>query len=143
MYAGGLHAFEPEEWLTNEYRAILLAPPAVFDILHATVASIAIWEVTGTGYVGGFGGAGRKVFINKTAAFDGTTYVKLDADDLEWASLTIPSITAIVIYRVGTSDADSELICWIDQGFPVSLTAQNFRLPWSADGIMRVRNLTA
>jgi hypothetical protein len=121
------------------FKVMLLGPGYTPDPDHEFVSSLAAYEIAGTGYTGGFGGSGRKALVNRQVVADqANNRAEADADDVSWANATLVSVTAAVVYREGTSDADSKLIAYFDSGFPVSPTAVDLILQWNAEGILQV-----
>lgn len=94
----------------------------------------AAFEVVGTGYTGGFGGSGRKTFTTKvTAVDDANNRGYFDADDLVWIGVNGFTVAAMVFYKEGTSDADSDLIAYVDSGgFPKIANGSDLTVQWSA-----------
>lgn len=96
-------------------------------------------ELSGTGYVGGFGGSGRKALANKSIVANKTVdKAVFDADDLTWAAIQAGTVYAAVLIKEVTSDADSILIGYIDTGtgFPKVTNGGDLTVQWSADGIL-------
>ncbi len=139
MYGSGMANLRPVDWPTLTLKVMLLNSSAAFAIGDDTVSDISALEVSGTGYTGGFAGAGRLALTNKTSTFVNPYWV-LDADDLSWAGLNVGTIGAAAIWYPVTSDADSILIAYIDSGFPVATSGGAFPIQWSSDGVLRVRN---
>lgn len=143
MYASGLANFNPEDWANvgNTFKVMILNTSYVFDSNDQFVSDVSAFEVSGTGYVAGFAGSGRHEITSRTSTWDGSIYEVLDGDDpADWTGLDVGALGGIIIFLNGTSDADSELVCFNNDGFPQTPVAQTFRIPWSADGIMRLRN---
>lgn len=65
----------------------------------------------------------------------------MDADDIVFPNVDGPSAEALVIYRVGASEAESMLVLYIDTatGLPITPNEGNIIVRWSsgADKIMR------
>ena len=98
-------------------------------------------EVSGTGYVGGHGGAGRKVLTNKVVVEDDTNdRAYFDADDVTWTSIDVGSIQAAILIKEGAvDDSTSLLIAYIDQGgFPVTTNGGDLTIQWDAGGILHL-----
>lgn len=92
-------------------------------------------EVTGTGYT-----AGGATLANKTNTYDSATNViKLDADDVTWASSTITARYAVIYDATGGgTNATRPLIGYVDFGSDQSSSNGNFTITWDATGIVRV-----
>lgn len=90
-------------------------------------------EVTGTGYT-----AGGATLTNKTMTYDGATNtIKLDADDVVWASSTITARYAVIYDATGT-DSTSTLLGYIDFGEDKISSAGDFKITWDTAGIFAV-----
>ena len=90
-------------------------------------------EVTGTGYT-----AGGATLTNKTMTYDGATNtIKLDADDVVWASSTITARYAVIYDDTGT-DSTSTLLGYIDFGEDKISSAGDFKITWATAGIFAV-----
>ena len=91
-------------------------------------------EVTGTGYT-----AGGNTLANKTNTYDSATNViKLDADDVTWASSTITARYAIIYDATPATNATRPLIGYVDFGSDQSSSNGNFTITWDSTGIVRV-----
>ena len=90
-------------------------------------------EVTGTGYT-----AGGATLTNKTMTYDGATNtIKLDADDVVWASSTITARYAVIYDDTGT-DSTSTLLGYIDFSEDKISSAGDFKITWDTAGIFAV-----
>ena len=95
-----------------------------------------IGEFNGTGYVGGFAGAGRKALVAKTCATDVTTdRTKFDADDPSlWTGFAAGTIAQATILKEITSNALSPVLTNLD--FPdVAPAGNDFSIIFHVDGI--------
>jgi|SRR5687768_634406 len=85
---------------------------------HEFVSDVNLSEADGSGYVGGFGGAGRKTLTGKTITDDtATDRVNFGASNpSNWSAvgLTSGSITHVIVMAEVTSDAASPLIACLD-----------------------------
>jgi hypothetical protein len=93
-------------------------------------------EATGTGYAGGFGGAGRKALATKAVTNDLTNdRSKFDADDLTWTGYD-PSAAAAqaTVLKEITADTSSPLILNLDFA-DVDPAGNDFVLQFHVDGI--------
>jgi hypothetical protein len=99
---------------------------------------LAAAEISGvSGYVGGFGGAGRKVLASKTmtndTANDRTVYDA--ADPSTWTLGTGDTIGGVIVQKKGSaSDATAELLFFLDFT-DVPTNGSTFTLPFDANGI--------
>jgi hypothetical protein len=93
-------------------------------------------EATGTGYTGGFAGAGRKSLANKAVTDDLTNdRAKFDADDLTWTAYDPTSACAqATVMKEITSNALSPVIINLDFA-DVDPAGNDFVLQFHADGI--------
>ena len=92
--------------------------PYTFNPDHEFVSSVAASEAAGTGYAGGFGGAGRKTLTGKLIQDDLTAdrvVFKCDTP-ITWTGLNLTSgaIAQVVIFVENGSDAASPLIGLLD-----------------------------
>lgn len=85
---------------------------------HEFVSDVVASEAAGTGYTGGFGGAGRKALANKTIEDDLTNdRVLFKADNPSaWTGLNLSngSIAYVIVFGEVTSDAASPLLACLD-----------------------------
>lgn len=66
-------------------------------------------ELTGTGYAGGFAGAGRKTLASKTVAKDAATdRVRLSSAAITWTAINAGTIKQGTLLKEITSDAASK-----------------------------------
>jgi len=106
---------------------------------HKYISEISAYELSGTGYTGGFGGSGRKITTNKVFAKDtGSDFASFTADRMVWSPLTLAGevSTALLVKEV-TSDADSYLISW--HTFPAIVpVAMYLEVVPNVAGILRI-----
>lgn len=85
---------------------------------HEFVSDVVTSEADGSGYVGGFGGAGRKALASKTVTGDtATDRVNYNAaNPSSWTALTLSngSITHVIVMAEVTNDAASPLLACLD-----------------------------
>lgn len=85
---------------------------------HEFVSDVVLSEADGTGYTGGFGGAGRKALASKTVTEDtATDRVNFNAaNPSSWTALTLSngSISHVVVLAEDTSDAASPVLACLD-----------------------------
>jgi hypothetical protein len=97
-------------------------------------------ETNVSGYVRGWGGAGRKALASKTMTVDNTNnWVKIDAaDPSAWTLASGQTVVAAIILKEGAAnDTTSRLIFYVD----FTDTATNggtFTVTFNADGIATV-----
>lgn len=94
---------------SDTLKVMLVDDTYVFDRTEANIGDIVDDEVSGTGYTGGFGGAGRKTLANKAVATSGTEIV-LNADAVQWDGIDVGNIDGAVLVKEVTNDADSIVI---------------------------------
>lgn len=95
-------------------------------------------ELTGTGYVAGFGNSGRKTLASKAVNKDDTNNrAEFDAANLTWTGIDAGICAAAIVIIEGTSDTDSKLIAYLDNAteLPVTTNGGDFTLNWSAEGL--------
>lgn len=90
-------------------------------------------EITGTGYTAGGATLGSKAVTYDTASNE----IRFDAADTSWTTATFTARRAVVYKDTGNA-ATSPLICWIDFGADVSVTAGTFLITWAATGIAKI-----
>jgi hypothetical protein len=135
-FANGVHDWDAGGQIV---KVLLVTSGYTPDKDHDFVNDVASFEVAGTGYVGGFGGAGRKAIANRTVVADlANDRAELDGDDISWASLNVGAIAGAVIFRERTADSDSELIAFVDSGFPVTSSGTDFLIAWNSEGILQI-----
>lgn len=124
--------------LTSNLKVMLVAPGYVFDPDADFVSDVVASEVSGTGYTGGFGGAGRKALTNRAIVEDDVNdRAEFDADDLTWTALNVGDIGGAIVFREATSDADSPLIGFLDPA-DISTNGGDITIQWDAEGILRL-----
>ena len=117
-------------------KMMLVSPDYVPTRTHTTVDDGTItcpseFEVTGTGYVSGFGGSGRKLLANKSFVNDTTGHkTRFFFDTLSWTGLNVGLVGgAILITEEGTSDLTAQLIAYRSSGgFPQDLLGDELQL---------------
>jgi hypothetical protein len=97
-------------------KIMLVKDSYVFDKDHASVTPLAAEEVGVAGYVGGFGGAGRKALGSKTATKNTTTdRIVFDAaDPSAWTLAAGETVGGAVVIREDTNDAGSTPLFFLD-----------------------------
>lgn len=100
-------------------------------------------ELSGTGYTGGFGGAGRKALASKTyTEDDANDRAEFDAADLTWTAINAGTVAqANILDETGASDdTGTEVVANIDTGgFPVVTNGGDLTIAWNAEGIIQLR----
>jgi hypothetical protein len=121
-------------YLTDKARELLLAgtlnlktDDIYFVLLNASggaskdteyLSEVVANEVSGTGYTGGYGGAGRKSIGatgDRTVTHSGSTHkASLDVVDPTWTGANFGTVGEVLTIKKGTSDADSLVISYDD-----------------------------
>lgn len=107
-------------WVTaNNIKVLFLTGSVAYtpDKDHEFVSDVVASEAAGTGYTGGFGGAGRKALASKTITDDqATDRINFGAANPSWTGLNLSSgsIAYAVVFAEGASDADSPVIACLD-----------------------------
>lgn len=101
--------------LADTLKAVLVDDSYVADRDHVFADAFSGAELSGTGYAGGFGGAGRKTLASKALTVDNTNNrVTFGAANPTWTGITAGDAHAVVVIKEATSDSDSILIAYID-----------------------------
>lgn len=122
------------DWVNDDIQVLLLddAGTYVFSADHNFVADLGANESTGTGYV-------RKALASKTATEDDTNdRASLDAADVVWAGLDAGTVQAAVVFRQVTTDSDSEVLFYMDSGFPFTSNGGDLTWQINAAGVATV-----
>jgi hypothetical protein len=83
------------------------------------VSALSSAELSGTGYVGGFAGAGRKTLGSKSFAADNANnQVTFAGANMTWTAINAGTAQAAVLIKENTTDADSILIAYLDAASP-------------------------
>ena len=94
---------------------------------HATWAAISGDEVAGAGYT-----AGGDTLTSKTNA-NTANVIKLDAADVTWSASTITAAYAVIYDSVS-----GYLISYVDFGGDQTSSNGDFKITWSASGIVEI-----
>lgn len=110
-------------------KAMLLDTGYTPDKDHEYVSSIVANELGGTGYVGGFGGSGRKALAGKSIAKNDTTdLVVFDCNDLSWTAIDAGTVGYVAIIEEDTNDASSPVIAIVDASPDVPTNGGDYTL---------------
>ena len=102
-------------WPGQTYKAMLVTTGYAASADHDFVSSAVGGELSGTGYVGGFAGAGRKTLTSKVVTeSDADDRAYIDCDDIQWVGINAGTIHAVVVIQEVTSNADSRLIAFLE-----------------------------
>jgi hypothetical protein len=96
-------------------------------------------ELSGTGYVIGFGNAGRKSIGSKTMAYNAANdRVELDGADVSWTAISAGTAAQATVLKEGTTNTDSPVLGNVDTGgFPVVTNGGDVTIQWNAGGIFQ------
>jgi hypothetical protein len=132
---------------TYNYKVMLVYGSYIANVSHTSVADISAYEVTGTGYIPGYGNTGRKDLSNRSIEYiSGIT--KYLADPTVWSSLNVGEISGVVIIReYGGADSTSIPIAYIDSSllplFPITTDGGYLSLDWRTVGFLHQQQGTA
>ena len=102
---------------SDTIKVLILSAAYVPTPDHEFLSDVATYEVSGTGYVSGFGGSGRKTLAGKTFAKDDTlNEATFDATDPVWAGADFGVAGYLAVGKEVTSNADSPLLAVLDLG---------------------------
>ena len=99
--------------------------------------AVSLFEVSGTNYVPGFGGSGRKLLANKSLLTNsGTHKEEFHFDNISWFNLNLGLVLigGAVIIREVTDDTDSLLVMFRSNGLPVRVPGAEFRIEVDING---------
>ena len=124
---------------SDTLKVMLIDNGHTFDADDNTVSDIVGDEASGTGYTGGYGGAGRKTIGNKAfSQDDANDRAEFDStDDQTWTGLNAGVMRAAVLIKEITDDAGSQLIAYHDLGDETT-NGGNFVVQWHADGLLHL-----
>lgn len=126
--------------IADTLKVVLATSAYTPDKDHEFVSSASAAELSGTGYVGGFGGSGRKTLASKALAKDNTLDIaKLTAADLTWTAINAGTIRYAIVIKEITNDAASLLIACIDINPTSGYTTDgnDWKLAWPATGVLK------
>lgn len=95
-------------------------------------------ELSGTGYVAGFNGSGRKSLASRSVTRDDANdKIYFDAADVTWSGLNAGTIGGAAIIKEVTSDSDSILVALLDPADLVT-NGSDVTIQFAADGIVNL-----
>jgi hypothetical protein len=123
---------------TDTFAVVLLSVAYSPDAtIQRWVSDIAAAEVSGSGYVGGFGGSGRQALSARYIKVEpNSDQVALAAQNVVWPSLNVGMIGGVMIVAVGASEGSSLLIAWIESGFPRATNGGAIEIAWPAGNVI-------
>ena len=97
-------------------KGMLVDSTYAFDKTETTLTALAAKEISVSGYVGGFEGAGRKAATVTATANQVDGRADVAVADLTWTGLAAGATIggAALIYETGGNDASSIPIAWLD-----------------------------
>ena len=97
-------------------------------------------ELSGTGYVAGFGNSGRLTLASKTITVDkANDRAEFDAADVTWTAISAGTAAQATLLREITNDAASPVIANIDSGgFPIVTNGGDLTMAWDPEGIIQL-----
>src|SRR5690606_19576027 len=128
------------EWLSDTIKCALVGSGYTPNADHEFMSEITdspTAELSGTGYVGGFNGSGRKTLASKAINVDNANdRAEFDAADLTWSGINAGTVEYLVLLVEVTTDADSHLICAIDVSSFVT-NGGDLTVTWNNEGIFQ------
>lgn len=102
-------------FIADTIKVMLVTASYTPDPDHNFASTPAAYELSGTGYVAGFAGAGRHALTNKAVTQDDTKDAAIaTADPSTWTAISAGTAAWAIVYKEGTSDADSVIIATVD-----------------------------
>lgn len=129
-------------WASAGLKVMLLTASYTYNIDHDFVSDVNFFEVSGTGYTGGYGGSGRKTLASPVRTVDDTNnIIKYTGNNLTWSSVTLTNVRyAAIIKEVGGLESSSELWALVDFLTNRSPVAQDLVITWDAvNGIINAK----
>jgi hypothetical protein len=135
-------------FLTDTIKAMLVTssytPDKDNDVVDAGGANDPVdHELTGTGYVAGWGNSGRKTLASKTITVDKTNdRVVFDCADIAWTAIDAGTAARMLIVKEGgANDTTSRLIFNVDGGdFPVTTNGGDVTVVIPSTGLAYQQN---
>ena len=123
---------------TDTLRVMLMGSGYTPNPDSSFVSQISSAEATGTGYVGGFGGSGRKLLVNPVVTTNtAQDRAELSFDTVTWSTVSVGVVQYVVVLKPGTSDADSTLVAWL-HFVPAATSGADLRLVSSSAGMLQL-----
>lgn len=122
-------------WDAATFKVLLARPTYTPLVTDATIAAASAYEISGTGYTGGYGGSGRKTLASLTVALDAQGRVVFDAADLTWTALDAGAVGWVcVVVETGGTDATGLLVAALS--YPVTDPAGgDLAVIWPSTGL--------
>lgn len=98
-------------------------------------------ELSGTGYVAGFGNSGRKTLASKAIAVDDANdRAEFDCADVVWTAINAGTAAQATVLKEVTNDAASIPIANVDSGgFPKTTNGGDLTFTVNAEGLLQLR----
>jgi hypothetical protein len=102
--------------VADTIKVMLVTSSYTPDPDHVTVSQVTN-ELSGTGYAGGFAGAGRKTLAGKAWSTDTTNNrVNWTFNQVTWSAINAGAPKYAIVIKEITNDAGSQLIGYLDLG---------------------------
>lgn len=98
-------------------------------------------ELSGSGYVSGFGNSGRLTLASKAIVVDKpNNRAEFDAADVTWTGISAGTAAQATLLKEITNDLASITIANIDSGgFPIVTNGGDLTVQWNAEGISQLK----
>lgn len=127
--------------LANDTIKVMLVNASyVPDADHDFVSDVSANELSGTGYIGGFAGSGRKTIANKAFSTDLVNdRSEFTFDPVTWTAIDAGTAAYAILVKEITNDAASRLVAWLDLSPDVVTNGGDFTLtPHATDGALQI-----
>jgi hypothetical protein len=112
--SGLLEVLDGSTNLTTDVIKVLLADASyVPSKAHEFADDVSGDELSGTGYAGGFAGAGRKTLAGKAFA-NAANLISFTANAVTWSGIDAGTAAWAIIIREVSTDADSPILGYLD-----------------------------
>ncbi len=127
------------DYLTATIKVMIVNDGYTFDADHEFISDVVANEVTASGYVGGFAGAGRKTLAGKTVTDDtANNRIEFDCSDVVWTALGAgDEAAAVIVVWENTNDAASRVVAHLDPADLV-LNGSDVTLVVNAEGLLQI-----
>lgn len=126
------------DFVNDTIKVMLVNASYTFNPDHDFADDVSANELSGTGYAGGFNGAGRKTLASKTITEDtANDRIEFDCADLTWTAINAGTIGGVVVLKEITNDAASPLIAFLDPSDLVT-NGGDVTLVINAEGLLQI-----
>ena len=104
-------------WIGDTLKLMLVTSAYAPSQSHVNVSSASVTELSGTGYVAGFGGSGRMAIPSKSSSVDSVNHHGdlTETGSVIWSAINAGTVRyVLVIKEVGSADSSSLLVACID-----------------------------